>query len=554
MKTFFKKTLSLKWALRILLLILPMYIFSCNSREEKIVQEELQITQCGTLQFSAECGQEADSLNSLGLALIHNMTYDESREIFEQVMEKYPDCFWGPWGKAMSFIHPLWSDPPSDSLLAVGWELAQKSKALAENEQQVQFASAIGAYYENGIGKTEQERLKKFYQSWESAYEQFPENLEIKSFLALSMIAVADPNDKTYANQVKAGKMAEEILQKVPEHPGGIHYTIHAYDYPELADKAVKAAENYGAIAPEVAHALHMPTHIYTRLGMWEESIAWNNRSAKAAMENPGPGAVSMHYFHALDYIVYAHLQRLEDEQVKTILAGIKQLKEPIQQHNATAYSIAALEGRMALERQNWSQAANLKARQPSSVNWEKFPEFEALSHFAIGLGAARSGEHPKAMEALENLERLKQKIQNKYWKDQIDIQSKTVKAWLLLNQGKNEEGLQSMRLAAQMELATNKHPITPGELLPASELLGDMLMDMGEPGEALIHYEQALVRSPGRFNSLFGAAKAADLLGEHQKAKKYYQTLLTQSQKSEGNQDRKEEAIKYISKKQIAT
>lgn len=518
------------------------------------MQEELQITQCGTLQFSAECGQEADSLIYMGLALIHNMTYDESREIFEQVMEEYPDCFWGPWGKAMSFIHPLWSDTPSDSLLAVGWDLSRESIDLAENEQQMQFASALAAYYENGIGKTEQERLKIFYQSWENAYEKFPEHLEIKSFLALSLIAVADPNDKTYANQVKAGKMAQEIIQKVPEHPGGIHYTIHAYDYPELADKAIKAAENYGAIAPEVAHALHMPTHIYTRLGMWEESIAWNNRSAKAAMEKIDLGAVSMHYLHAMDYIVYAHLQRLEDEQVKTILSGIKQLNSPIQQHNATAYSFAAMEGRIALERQNWSQAANLKAKQPASVNWEKYPEFEALSHFAIGLGAARSGEQTKARSALQNLKKLKQKIQNNYWKNQIDIQSETVNAWLLLNQGKNQEALQSMRLAAQMELATNKHPLTPGELLPASELLGDMLMELGEPGEALNYYEQALVRSPGRFNSLFGAAKAAELVGEHQKAKNYYQTLLTQSQKSEGNHNRKEEALKYMGKKQIAT
>ena len=518
------------------------------------IEENVQITQCGTVQIAAQCGQEADSLVSLGLALIHNMTYDESRATFEQIMNDYPDCFWGAWGKAMSFSHPLWSDPHSDSLLALGWELSKHSMDQAQNDQQGQFASALMAYYENGIGKTELERLNKFHKSWDMAFQKFPDNLEIKSFLALSLIAVADPNDKSYVNQLNAGRMAEEILQKVPQHPGGIHYTIHAYDYPELATKASQAAEMYGSIAPEVPHALHMPTHIYTRLGKWEESLDWNQRSAKAAMENRALGAVPMHYFHAMDYIVYAHLQRLEDEKVKKILQDIKHLDVPIQQHNATAYSLAALEGRVTLERQDWSGAAQLKPRNPSWVNWDKFPEFEALSHFAIGLGAARSGDSQKSKDALNRLDILKQKIQNPYWKNQIDIQSETIKAWLLNYQGKKEEGLKSMRLAAKMEEATNKHPLTPGELLPASELLGDMLMDMGESGEALIQYEQALTRSPGRFNSLYGAATAAKALGEHQKAKKYFQTLLIQSEKSEGYHERKEQAEKYVNRPEINT
>lgn len=530
-------------------LIMALILFiagaSCNSPDKRVeTMQDLQITQCGTVQFAGSCGEDTDSLISLGLALIHNMTYEDSERLFDQVMEQYPDCFWGPWGKAMTHIHPLWAGAPSESILKSGWDLSLKTMELADNEKQKSLAAALAAYYENGINKTEQERLKSFHSAWDTAYQRYPDDLEIKSFYALSLLAVADPNDNAYKNQLQAGKLAEEIIQQVPEHPGGIHYTIHAYDYPELADKAIAAAEKYSKIAPEVAHALHMPTHIYTRLGMWEESIAWNRRSAQAALKQPVQGAVSMHYFHALDYLVYAHLQRFEDAQVQSILQEIRQLNVPFQQTNVTAYTLAAVEGRYALERQNWTKASQLTARHPASLDWDRYPEFEALSHFAIGLGSARSGEKEKAALALKSLENLRQKIQNPYWANQLEIQAETVRAWLYLSQNQTEAALESMRNAAKMESATSKHPITPGELLPANELLGDMLMELGKPGEALLHYEQALTRSPGRYNSLYGAAKSAEAIGDTPKANRYRKAINKLSEDAEVANKRREYAM----------
>jgi hypothetical protein len=530
------------------LITIVLLTFSCSSKpgnENPVTNSG--ITLCGTVQFSDGCDTKTDSLIAYGLALTHHMTYDDAEKIFDTVIETTPSCFWGYWGKALTFIHPLWPDEPGAERMQQGLELTQQALQLAKKPRETAFGEALASYYNDGMEKTERERLKSLEEGWQRAFEMLPEDLEVKAWYSLSLIATADATDKSYKNQLKAGQMAEEVLQAIPDHPGGFHYSIHAYDYPELADKAIAAAGKYSDIAPDVPHALHMPTHIFTRLGMWKESIDWNVRSATAASRQRVNGAISYHYFHAIDYIVYAHLQQLEDNKAKAIIDEYKILNGPFQESAVTAYTLGALEGRYALERQDWKTAASLQARQPDHVNWDKFPEYEALTHFAIGLGAARSGAITKAEAAAKRLEELKQKISNPYWATQIEIQKNTVNAWLAFAKGKQKEALDLMTLAANQENATNKHPITPGELLTASELLGDLLMELKKPAEALAQYEIALSRSPRRFNCLYGAARAAELSGDQDKARTHYQILVEVSADAEVSLARREQALTYL-------
>lgn len=486
------------------------------------------IVSCGTVQFEEGCGnQKLDSFISYGLALVHHMTFDEAETVFDEVRAADPSCFWGHWGKALTYIHPLWPDEPGEERMKSGLALTTQALQLATKEREKVFGEVLHAYYKDGLAKTEKQRLKDYEQAWAAAYKKRPDDQELKAFYALSLISTADPADKTYAQQKRAGGLMEEVLQVIPDHPGGFHYIIHAYDYPELAEQALQAAAKYDNIAPEVAHALHMPTHIYTRLGMWPESIEWNLRSSSTALKNSINGVKSTHYFHALDYLVYAYLQRGEDDKAAKIVADIHQLQGPFQSHAAAAYTLAAVEARMALERQQWAKAAVIQTRNPAHFEWDKYPEFEALTHFAIGLGAARSNHFDKATAAVENMNRLQQKVTNPYWKEQIEIQKNSIKAWTLFGQNKKREALELMTLAARQESATNKHAVTPGELLPASELLGDMLLVLNKPGEAIAQYEAALKRSPGRLNSIANAAIAAKQSGNKEKEKHYQQMLV---------------------------
>ena len=521
---------------------------SCNSKAEK--EETVvfgEVTMCGTVQFSDGCGEKPDSLISYGLALVHHMTYNEAEVVFDQVIKENPDCFWGYWGKALTFIHPVWPDVPGEEQLKLGKELTQKAINLATKEKEKVYGNALAAFYRGELIRTKQERLNSFARSLDTAFSRYPNDIEFKAFYALGLIATADMADKTYKNQVKAGALAEEVLKVIPNHPGGFHYAIHAYDNPVLGNKAIEVANNYGKIAPEVPHALHMPSHIYTRQGMWDESVDWNNRSAKAALKNPVKGEVSLHYFHALDYLVYAYLQKLEDKKVMKILQDYKNINQPYQTHFITAYALAAMESRYFLERKDWEGAAKLEVREYQNFSWDQFPESAALTWFARGLGGAGSGKPEVSEEAIQKLEELQKATTNPYWVKQIEIQKHTVKAWLEYAKGNKKEALASMELATTLESSTEKHAVTPGELLPAVELLGDLQLVIGRHKEALTNYETALQRSPGRFNSLYGAAHAAELSGNQDKAKNYYKMLVNLSAEAEIPLKQRELALAYL-------
>jgi tetratricopeptide (TPR) repeat protein len=516
-----------------LALLIPL-IFACNTTPtaEKTITDISEVPfltpdiLCGTVQFSDGCGTEMDSLISFGLALVHHMTYDDAEHIFDQVIKSDPDCFWGHWGKALTYIHPLWPDEPSESQMQRGWILTQKAMQLASEEREELFGKALAAYYEDGASKSEKERLMSYMEGWNMAKEARPDDVEARLFHGLTRLANVSPDDKTHEVQIEVGKMAEAVLEEIDNHPGGFHYAIHAYDLPPLAHHAVRVARNYGKIAPEIPHALHMPTHIFTRLGYWQESIDWNYRSARAAEKMEVNGQISLHYMHALDYMVYAHLQQGEDQTAKAILDEMNGLTGPIQPHAASAYALASLPVRYALERKNWQEAAQISIRTPGTYPWDNFPAFEAITHFGRGLGAARSGDLEVTKTSIASLDSLQKKMVDSrstwYWRQQIEIQKLAVEAWAAFAEGDLQTAEEKMMASVEIEDALDKSPITPGEILPANEMMGDLMIEMKKPKEALVYYEKSLKGTPNRLNSYYGAMMAARELKDDETMKKY--------------------------------
>jgi tetratricopeptide (TPR) repeat protein len=436
----------------------------------------------------------------------------------------------------MTYIHPLWNDPPSEEKEALGKVSAQRAMSLATTDRERAYGSAVAAYYANP-GIPEPEKLAAFHDGWSKAKDQDPDDNEARLFYGLTKLSIASRSDKTYATQLEVGALAEEVLKTIPDHPGAFHYAIHAYDVPALADKALYVASNYGKIAPEIPHALHMPSHIFTRLGHWDESISWNMRSAKAASALNAQGVRSMHLFHALDYIAYARLQKGDDAGARAVLASIDTMDSKFQTSPATAYALAAIPARLALERGQWKEAAMLTPPYSDKFSWDQFPAFGTITYFGKGIGAARSKDASGVATALERMDSLIVVLEGSktygYWAEQARIQRLAITAWAAYERGDHADGLAMMKEATDKEAATDKHPITPGEILPAAEMYGDMLMLAGKPKDALAQYRIALTRSPNRLNSLYGAARAAEALGDKEAARTYYMSLVQMTESS---------------------
>ena len=467
----------------------------------------------GAVNLPTSCGAEAHAGVQRGLSLLHHMMYEAAAEAFHAAELAQPECAIAYWGQSMSLVHPLWSDPPDAEKFRRGRQLletALRQQTLTARERA--YIDALYAYYARGKSAREIGNLEAFASGWRQVHERFPDDPDAALFYALGELATADPGDKTFAQQKQAGALIEAVLARYPDHPGAHHYIIHAYDSPVLAPRALAVAREYGKIAPDVPHALHMPSHIFTRLGYWGESIEWNRRSAAAALRQPVAGAVSIHYLHALDYLVYAYLQRGEDARAAEIAAELGRLRPPVQVELASAYAFAAIPARLVLERQDWRGAAALRPRSPEWYPWDGAPAIEAITHFARALGAARSGDPQLARQSLIRLEALRERAaeSSAYWGTQVEIQRLSALAWLQEQEGNRAQALETMRKASSLEASTEKHPVTPGEVLPARELLADMLFARGEFAEARAEYAKVLVRSPNRAHSLLGAERSA--------------------------------------------
>ena len=503
----------------------------------------------GTVQLAHSCTDPATVHLGRGLALLHSMTYEEARASFVAATEADPNCAMGYWGQAMTIVHPLWSDPPSEAEFERGRALLGHARALAGNEHELAYVEAMEGYFGTGRGESEKPNLVAFEAGWSAFHERYPGDPEGSAFYALAQLSTVDPGDKTFTKQRVAGALAETVLKAIPDHPGGHHYVIHAYDNPALSAGAVDVARSYGNVAPDIPHALHMPTHTFTRLGLWEESINGNRRSADAALRRPVGDETSLHYFHALDYLAYAYLQGAEDQRALDVLEELEGVEPPYQAHVASAYTFAAVPARLVLERHLWEAAADLTLRTPREYPWETAAAMEAITYFARALGAARSGRFGQARADLETLAALQERVAAKspYWGTQVEIQRLSALAWLQFEQGDRNEGLATMRQAAELEASTEKHPVTPGEVLPARELLGDMLLELGRTGEALAEYQAALDRSPNRFNSLYGAGRAAELEGDGWVARDYYGALVEVTANADTERERLRHAKGFL-------
>jgi hypothetical protein len=485
----------------------------------------------GTVDFPVSCNAAAQRAFGRAVALIHSFWYDEAEKAFAQVAELDPSCAMAYWGIAMSNFHPIWA-PPTPPELARGRGAVDKGRALPiPTERERDYMAAIAAYYKDADTLDHGIRKVHFEKAMEQVYLKNPKDREAAIFYALALLGTAPPTDKTYAQQRKAGDILNKVLPGAEDHPGVAHYLIHSFDYPELAEVALPAARVYSKIAATSPHALHMPSHIFTRLGLWDDSIESNLASRDAALrhvQKTGPGYSSFDQLHADDYLAYAYLQEARDKDAARVLGEIAAVDKLDLPNFAAAYALAAVPARYTLERRQWAAAAALKVT-PATFPWDKYPYAEALTHFARALGGARGGDAAAARSGLARLAEIHKALldaKDAFWAGQVEIQKVAAEAWIARMEGRNDDARRLMRAAADLEDATDKHPVTPGSVLPARELLGDLLFELGDAGPALNEYERSLATAPGRYNSLAGALRAAERTGDKQKAAELFAKL----------------------------
>jgi hypothetical protein len=497
----------------------------------------------GQVNFPVSC--TAQNEFNRAVAMLHSFWFPPANATFRQIAAKDPACGMAWWGVAMVTLGNPLAGAPSPASLKTGWEAVEKAQAAgAKTERERDYIAAIAAFYRDADKVPHRDRARAYEQAMETLAAKYPDDSEAKIFYALSLNITFDPADKSYKNQLKAAGILEPVFAQQPHHPGIAHYIIHSYDFPPIATKGLDAAYRYAKIAPDAPHALHMPSHIFTRVGKWEESITSNRASAEVARkEYAASGAANAvaNGYHAYDYMAYAHLQLAQDKSAKALAEKILEIKKidlaragaPI----AVTYALAAIPVRYALEREQWADAAKLQL--PAiEVPWQQFPHTAAIVAFARGLGAARSKDVASAESARAELAKFRAALvgmKQAYWANQVEIQAEVVDAWIKFASGKTDDALAQMRLAAEWEDKTEKHPVTPGPIIPARELLGDMLMQAGKSKEALAAYEHSMKVEPNRFRGYAGAARAAELAGEKEKAKEYYTKLLALAAKGDG-------------------
>jgi hypothetical protein len=485
----------------------------------------------GTVNFQTSCNAVAQGQFNRAMALLHSFEFGPAIEGFNATAKSDPGCAMAYWGVAIS----RWSNPFSMNLRSAAQiqqglaAVAQAEQAGAKTERERAYIAAASKLYANAGTLDQRARVVAYEQAMRDLAARYPQDREASIFWALSLTASALPTDKTYANQLKAAAILEKLYPEEPNHPGITHYIIHSYDVPALADKAMAAAERYAKIAPSAPHALHMPSHTFTRVGAWQESIDTNIASADAAKKANARGE----QLHAMDYMTYAYLQTGQDRAVQTVMRGLPEVAAAFDPNlvqgaapgSAGVYALSAIPARWALEHRDWKAAAALKPA-PS-----QFPYTEAVTYFARALGATHTGALDDARASIASLNGISTRLaqaNESYWAEQVAIQRDGAAAFLALAEGRAADGLALMRATAVREDATDKAAVTPGPIAPARELLGDMLLDMKQPGPALKEYQAVMKKEPNRFRAVYGAAKAASLSGDQTLARTYYRQLLT--------------------------
>lgn len=519
----------------------------------------------GTIHFTVNGRPEARAHVVRGVKLIHHMMYPEADREFAAALAADPDCALAHWGRAMSLLHPLWPDAPTDAERKLGAEQIRDGLACpGATPRERAYLATLDRYFGPDAAGDHVARLKILDAAWAELADQYPDDLDALAFSALYHLAPARfmAKDKSHRLQLEAAMRLQKVTAKIPDHPGAQHYKIHAYDFPLLADRALEVCDTYSGIAPDVPHALHMPTHIFTRRGRWDKSIEFNLRSAEAARKlGQNAGALNGHYPHALDYLVYAYLQRGQYREAQAVRDRLRALNGPYSavQPTAMAFAFAAIPARCTLERQAWAEAAELPLHQPAAFAWGKqYFNCDSIVRFARAIGAARSGKLEAARAEILELEQLRRELAGansaSYWAAQAETQLLAARAWVLFAGKDPDQAIALMRRAAEIEAGVDKEAVTPGEVLPAGDLLGDMLLEAGRSGEALAAFEIVLAASPNRLNSLYGAGLAAERAGDPAKARQHYAQLVQVAADSDPGIGRVEHARAFLAQSRLAS
>jgi tetratricopeptide (TPR) repeat protein len=494
------------------LLLLVALLLPGFAQEEKL----------GKVAFPTSCDVRVQAGFERAVAMLHSYWFTEARKIFDGVIQQDPNCAMGYWGLAVNYLGNSLASAPSSKDIAAAWEGLERARAIgAKTRRERDWIEAISVYYRDADKAPVDARLVAYTRAMEQLTQRYPDDFEAWTYYALTLQASAPRNDKTYRNQLKSAEILERLVKQNPDHPGVAHYLIHAYDYPPLADKGIRIARQYARIAPAAPHARHMPSHIYSMVGLWEESIA-SNRSALEVEPN---------YHHATDFIVYAHLQLAQDAQAKALVDLITTLPRREYPILANFTAVAVIPARYALERADWAGAAAL----PVSSTGRAMAD--SLVRFARGLGMARSGDLAGAKGEIQGLQDLRSALEKSglpYWADRTEEQILSVRAWVAYAEGARDEATTLMRAAADGEDGSVKHVAMENRLYPMRELLGELLLQIGQAAPALGEFEASLKENPNRYRSLAGAARAAEAAGDRQKAAMYFEKLVAISGKAD--------------------
>jgi tetratricopeptide (TPR) repeat protein len=474
----------------------------------------------GKVNFETSCKPAAKQHFNRAMLYQHSFFYRASNQSFDAALKADPDCAIAHWGIALSLLFNPHAPPPSNNL-PLGLAALQKGRSLAvKTQRERDYLDALMVMYADYDKVDHRTRLLAYAKAMEALAQRYPKDDEAQIHYALALNTSADPTDKSYASQLKGAAILAPIIKRQPQHPGVTHYQIHLTDYPPIAEKGLPAARRYAKIAPAAPHAQHMPSHIFTRVGLWQDSIASNLASARSAKAEKEPDD----QLHAMDYLVYAYLQIGQDAKAAAVVAEMNALGGVNQRRFVGPYAIAASNARYVVERGDWKAAADLPPR-PG-----QFAYADAMTHFARALGAARTGKLDAAKADIAALAELRDKLRDAkdaYWSGQVDIQRQVATAWLLHAEAKFDEALQALSSAADAEDRTEKHPVTPGVPKPARELYGDMLLDRGMAKAALAAFEATLKKEPNRLAAMVGASKAADAAGDKVKALIYAKKIV---------------------------
>jgi len=500
--------------MKYLCLLLCLGTLSIAQEHDHPVPEKL-----GTVAFPTSCAPAVQPNFERAVALLHSFAYSASEQAFREVVSADPKCAMAHWGIAMSYYHQLWEPWITPANLAKGADELAQANRLGGTDRERQYIAALTAYYNDYQHLAPQARAKTYEEQMAKVASSNPTDSEAQVFYALALVSTASAMDKAHPNQKKAAAILEPIYKKYPQHPGAAHYLIHAYDSTELASQGLTAAREYSKIAPSAPHALHMPSHIFTRLGLWDDSIA-SNLAARAAAHQHGDIGEEL---HAMDYLTYAYLQRGRDADAAKVIDDLCSQPNLASGEFKIGYAATAMPVRYAVERRQWADAAKLQPL-PGAA-----PQVAAISHWARALGLARTGKADQVNAEIAALSTCLEQVKaigSTYWQSQVYVLNLEAQAWAAHADNKADQAILLLRKAADEEDAIEKLPVTPGPIVPAREQLGDLLLTLNRAKEALPEFEAALLAAPQRRGSLEGAAKASDLLGDKNKARQYRASL----------------------------